>query len=90
MLLYIDDDSVDGVLIRRLTDNGYDIVTPSIAGTAGQADPVHLMCAIRYVEAVRRSRGEAIDCHRARASERAAFLPRAGRPPAPITAISTS
>ena len=47
MLLYIDDDSVDGVLIRRLTDSGYDTATPSIAGTAGQADPVHFMCAIR-------------------------------------------
>ena len=47
MLLYIDEDSVDGVLIRRLIDGGYDTVTPSIAGTAGQADPVHFMCAIR-------------------------------------------
>ena len=47
MLLYIDDDSVDGVLIRRLTDNGYDTLTPRTAGTAGQADPVHFMCAVR-------------------------------------------
>ena len=47
MLLYIDDDSVDRVLIRRLTDNGYKTLTPSLAGTAGQADPVHFMCAIR-------------------------------------------
>ena len=47
MLLYIDDDSADGVLIRRLTDSGYSTVTPSIAGTAGQADPVHFIYAIR-------------------------------------------
>ena len=47
MLLYIDDDSVDGVLIRRLTDSGYNTLTPSTAGTAGQADPVDFMCAIR-------------------------------------------
>ena len=47
MLLYIDDDSVDRVLIRRLTDSGYKTLTPSIEGTAGQADPVHFMSAIR-------------------------------------------
>ena len=47
MLLYFDDDSVDGVLIRRLTDSGYNTVTPRIAGTVGHADPVHFMYAIR-------------------------------------------
>jgi len=47
MLLYIDDDSVDGVLIRRLANSGYNSLTPSVAGTAGQADPVHFMSAIR-------------------------------------------
>ena len=47
MFLYIDDDSVDRVLIQRLTDSGYKTLTPSLAGTAGQADPVHFMCAIR-------------------------------------------
>ena len=47
MLLYIDDDSVDGVLIRRLIDSGYNTLTPSTAGTAGQADTVHFMYAIR-------------------------------------------
>src|SRR5713226_6827971 len=52
MLLYIDDDSVDRVLIRRLTDNGHNILMPSIAGTTGQVDPVHFMCAIRAGGAV--------------------------------------
>ena len=47
MLLYLDDDSVHGVLIRRLGDGGYDVLTPRVAGTAGHADPVHFMCAIR-------------------------------------------
>ena len=47
MLLYLDDDSVHGVLIRRLGDGGYDVLTPHVAGTAGRADPLHFMCAIR-------------------------------------------
>jgi predicted nuclease of predicted toxin-antitoxin system len=47
MLLYLDDDSVDGAVIRRLADGGHDVLSPSEAGTARHADPVHLMCAIR-------------------------------------------
>jgi len=47
MLLYLDDDSVDRVLIRRLIDAGHDVLTPRAAGTAGHADPVHFMHAIR-------------------------------------------
>ena len=47
MLLYFDDDSVDGAVIRRLADGGHDVLTPRAAGTAGHADPVHFMCAIR-------------------------------------------
>lgn len=47
MLLYLDDDSVDRVLIRRLTDSGHEVLTPIAAGIAGHADPVHFMCAIR-------------------------------------------
>ena len=52
MLLYLDDDSVRAVLIRRLTDEGYDVLTPRGAGTAGQPDAVHLMCAIRTARAL--------------------------------------
>ena len=47
MLLYLDVDSVDGALIRQLADGGHDVLTPRAAGTAGHADPVHFMCAIR-------------------------------------------
>jgi hypothetical protein len=39
MLIYLDDNSVDGVLIRRLTDAGHDVLTPRAAGTAGQMIP---------------------------------------------------
>ena len=47
MLLYLDDDSVRGVLIRRLAAEGHDVLTPSEAGIEGKEDPAHLMCAIR-------------------------------------------
>ena len=47
MSLYLDDDSVDRVLIRRLFDGGHEVLTPAAAGTAGHADPVHFMCSIR-------------------------------------------
>ena len=47
MLLYLDDDSMRGVLVRRLADGGHDVLTPRAAGTAGLADPVHFMYAIR-------------------------------------------
>ena len=47
MLLYLDDDSVHGVLIHRLGEGGHDVLTPRVAGTAGHPDPVHFMCAIR-------------------------------------------
>ena len=47
MLLYLDDDSVRFVLIRRLTAAGHDLLIPAEAGSAGQEDATHLMCAIR-------------------------------------------
>lgn len=47
MLLYLDDDSVRAVLIRRLTADGHDLLIPADAGIAGQEDPTHFMCAIR-------------------------------------------
>ena len=34
-------------LIRRLNDEHYDVLIPRAAGTAGDPDPVHFMCAIR-------------------------------------------
>jgi len=47
MLLYLDDDSIRTVLIRRLMSEGHDLLIPTEAGIAGQEDPTHLMCAIR-------------------------------------------
>ena len=45
--LYLDDDSVRSVLIRRLTADGHDVLIPNDAGIAGEEDATHLMCAIR-------------------------------------------
>ena len=47
MLLYLDDDSVRAILIRRLSAEGHDLLVPANAGIAGQEDPTHFMCAIR-------------------------------------------
>jgi hypothetical protein len=47
MLLYLDDDSVRAILIRRLTAEGHDVLIPADTGIAGQDDATHLMCAIR-------------------------------------------
>jgi predicted nuclease of predicted toxin-antitoxin system len=47
MHLYLDDDSVRSVLIRRLTAAGHDVSIPADAGIAGQEDATHLMYAIR-------------------------------------------
>jgi predicted nuclease of predicted toxin-antitoxin system len=47
MRLYLDDDSIRSVLIRRLTADGHDVLIPSDAGIAGEEDATHLMCAIR-------------------------------------------
>ena len=41
MLLYLDDDSVRAVLIRRLITEGHDLLTPTEAGIAGEEDPTH-------------------------------------------------
>lgn len=47
MRLYLDDDSVDAVLVRMLRQAGYDVELPADVGHAGDADPVHLSHAIR-------------------------------------------
>jgi predicted nuclease of predicted toxin-antitoxin system len=47
MLLYLDDDSVRGILIRRLKAEDHDVLTPKDMGSSGEVDPVHFMCAIR-------------------------------------------
>jgi hypothetical protein len=47
MNLYMDDDSVDGVLLRLLHRAGHDVQLPQDVGTAGENDPVHLAFAAR-------------------------------------------
>jgi hypothetical protein len=47
MNLYIDDDSVDGVLLRLLHRAGHDVQLRQDVGTAGENDPVHLAIAAR-------------------------------------------
>ena len=47
MNLYLDDDSVDGVLLRLLHRAGHDVQLPRDVGTSGENDPVHLTFAAR-------------------------------------------
>jgi hypothetical protein len=47
MRLYIDDDSVDPVLLRLLRRDGHDVQVPADVGLAGSSDQVHLAHAIR-------------------------------------------
>src|SRR5262245_4236484 len=46
MRLYLDDDSVSGLLIRLLYGVGHDVEIPADAGLAGEDDPVHLTYAV--------------------------------------------
>jgi hypothetical protein len=46
MKLYIDDDSVDGLLVRLLQRADHDIEIPPDVGLAGRSDPVHLRYSI--------------------------------------------
>src|SRR5438874_13392383 len=46
MQLYLDDDSVDSILIRMLIAAGHDLLTPAAAGSEGQEDSIHLMRSI--------------------------------------------
>ena len=46
MLLYLDDDSVDGHFIKLLRKFSWNVETPAEAGRSGNDDPVHLRHAI--------------------------------------------
>jgi hypothetical protein len=46
MRLYLDDDSVGGLLVRLLRDAGHDTQIPADAGLAGAHDAIHLRHAI--------------------------------------------
>jgi hypothetical protein len=47
MRIYLDDDSVSGLLIRLLVKAGHDVQIPADVGKAGQDDPPHLVHAVR-------------------------------------------
>jgi hypothetical protein len=47
MDLYLDDDSVDPLLIRLLRMAGHDVLIPAAIGLSGSPDPVHFQRAIR-------------------------------------------
>jgi predicted nuclease of predicted toxin-antitoxin system len=46
MNLYLDDDTVDGVLVKLLRAAGHDVVIPADVGTAGKKDAAHFREAI--------------------------------------------
>ena len=47
MRLYLDDDTVNALLVRLLKRAGYDVQLPSDAGRDGSSDPVQLQHSIR-------------------------------------------
>ena len=47
MKLYLDDDSVDHVLVQSLQKAGHDVEIPLDVGLSGDDDPVHFAHAIR-------------------------------------------
>lgn len=47
MLLYLDDDIIDGVLVKLLRKAGHQALIPADAGLGGADDPVHLTHAVR-------------------------------------------
>jgi Domain of unknown function (DUF5615) len=49
---YLDDDVSDHLLIRMLRAAGHTVIVPGEAGTAGQADPRHLLDALRRAAAI--------------------------------------
>jgi predicted nuclease of predicted toxin-antitoxin system len=42
MRLYLDDDSVSGILVRLLVNAGHDVQVPADVGLSGADDPIHL------------------------------------------------
>jgi hypothetical protein len=47
MRLYLDDDSVEALLVTLLRRAGHDVQVPADVGRAGDDDPVHLTHAVR-------------------------------------------
>jgi hypothetical protein len=52
MRIYLDDDSVDPNLIRRLRRDTHDVQVPAEVGMVGRKDPAHLAHAIRKQRAL--------------------------------------
>jgi len=52
MRIYLDDDSVDANLIRRLRRDGHDVQIPSDVAMAGRTDQAHFAHAIRNQRAI--------------------------------------
>jgi hypothetical protein len=52
MRVYVDDDSVDAVLLRLLRRDGHDVQIPADVGLPGSSDQVHLAHAIRDLRAM--------------------------------------
>jgi hypothetical protein len=46
MNLYLDDDSVDPVLVQMLRRAGHDIVVPAVVGLEGERDAAHFIQAV--------------------------------------------
>lgn len=46
MLLYLDDDFIEGVLVKLLRKAGHDVIIPADASLSGADDPAHLTHAI--------------------------------------------
>lgn len=46
MNLYLDDDSIHGLLVTLLRKAGHDVLIPADIGMSGKRDPEHLMAAI--------------------------------------------
>ena len=52
MRLYLDDDSIDSLLVRLLRNAGHDVLLPSDVGATGSHDAVHLRNAIHEVRSL--------------------------------------
>ena len=52
MNLYLDDDSVDAMLVRLLLQEGHDVQVPQAVGRGGSHDAVHLRHAIQTVRVI--------------------------------------
>jgi hypothetical protein len=63
-MIYLDDDSVDPLLIRLLRNAKHDVMVPADIGNAGSADAIHFLQAIRAGRPLlSRNRDDFLDLH---------------------------